>query len=555
MIEVLTDLIQPRLMADIVDKGIAFGDLDYIIRTGLLMVCVALLGVLGGFGCTYFASITAQSFGTDLRSGLFNKVQSFSFANLDKFKTASLITRLTNDVVQVQTVVLMSMRVMVRAPLLCLGGIVMAMLIKPDLALILLVTAPVLAVALTWVIRRGFHLFSKVQRALDRVNTVMQENLSGVRVVKAFVRSDYEKERFAAANNSYMDISIQASRVVGLNVPVMILVLNLSILAVIWFGGIKVNGGSMLVGQIMAFINYMTQILFSLLIVGFMMMMLSRAKVSADRIREVLETEAEIQDREGAVADPVTVGRIDFEDVSFRYSGAGGDPVLRGISFTARPGETVAVLGATGSGKTTMVSLIPRFYEAAEGRVLVDGIDVRERSLAALRGGISMVLQTPQLFSGSVLDNIRWGRPEATEEEVRAAARAAQADAFITQLPRGYETVIGRRGVDLSGGQKQRIAIARALIRRPAILILDDSTSAVDVATEGLIQEEIQKLMAGTTRLVIAQRISTVLEADKILVLEDGRIAASGTHQELIASSPVYQDIYYSQLSREVVQE
>lgn len=542
-------------MADIVDKGIAFGDLDYIIRTGLLMVCVALLGVLGGFGCTYFASITAQSFGTDLRSGLFNKVQSFSFANLDKFKTASLITRLTNDVVQVQTVVLMSMRVMVRAPLLCLGGIVMAMLIKPDLALILLVTAPVLAVALTWVIRRGFHLFSKVQRALDRVNTVMQENLSGVRVVKAFVRSDYEKERFAAANNSYMDISIQASRVVGLNVPVMILVLNLSILAVIWFGGIKVNGGSMLVGQIMAFINYMTQILFSLLIVGFMMMMLSRAKVSADRIREVLETEAEIQDREGAVADPVTVGRIDFEDVSFRYSGAGGDPVLRGISFTARPGETVAVLGATGSGKTTMVSLIPRFYEAAEGRVLVDGIDVRERSLAALRGGISMVLQTPQLFSGSVLDNIRWGRPEATEEEVRAAARAAQADAFITQLPRGYETVIGRRGVDLSGGQKQRIAIARALIRRPAILILDDSTSAVDVATEGLIQEEIQKLMAGTTRLVIAQRISTVLEADKILVLEDGRIAASGTHQELIASSPVYQDIYYSQLSREVVQE
>jgi len=553
MLEVITDLMQPRLMADIVDKGIARGDMTVIIHTGLMMIGIALIGVAAGFGCTFFSSIAAQSFSTDLRSDLFRKVQSFSFASLDKFKTASLITRLTNDVVQVQNFVLMMMRILVRAPLLCIGGLIMAVTINPGLSLILVAAVPVLAIILAFVIRKGIPLFSAVQNGLDKVNTVIRENLSGIRVVKAFVRSDYEIGRFGKVNNRYMEISIEASRIVGTIMPVMMLVLNLSILAVIWFGGIRVNRGDMLVGEVMALINYMTQILFSLMIVGFMLMMVSRAKVSADRIGEMLDTETEIKDGENVSPEPVKEGRVDFAHVSFRYQGAGGEPVLRDICFTVFPGETVAILGATGSGKSTLVNLIPRFYDVSEGQILVDGRDVREIKLDTLRSSISMVLQESILFSGSVRDNIRWGRADALDEEVVSAAKAAQAHDFIIKLPQGYDTLIGQRGVNLSGGQKQRIAIARALIKRPRILILDDSTSAVDVATEGRIQEALKRMMEGTTCFIIAQRITSVLEADKILVLENGAIKDSGTHQELMQRSTLYREIYHSQLGSEAV--
>jgi len=553
LFQVVMELLQPKLMADIVDTGIAHGDLRYIVRTGLLMIGISLVGIIGGWGCVVFSSIAAQSFGTDLRSDLYKKIQTFSFTNLDKFKTASLITRLTNDVVQVQNVVLTMLRILVRAPLLSIGGLIMAITINPGLATILVVTVPILILTLTYVIRKSFPLFSRVQKELDGVNSVLRENLSGVRVVKAFVRSDYEIKRFGLVNDQYTDVGIQAARIVSTIMPVMMLVLNFSILAVIWFGGIRVNSGNMQVGEVMAFINYMTQILFSLMIVGFMLMTVSRAKVSAERIEEVLGTETDIMDRETASGVSIKIGRVDFEDVSFRYEGAGGEPVLRNITFTALPGETVAILGATGSGKTTLVNLISRFYEVTEGRVLIDGVDVREYKLNALRSGISMVLQESILFTGTVWDNIRWGRQDASDEEVIAAAKAAQAHEFITKLPEAYDTLIGQRGINLSGGQKQRVAIARALLKEPVILILDDSTSAVDVATEALIQAALRKLLKNCTSIVIAQRISTVLEADKILVLEQGRIVDFGNHNELIQTSKVYQDIYYSQLGVEVV--
>lgn len=553
MVEVITELMLPKLMANIVDQGIAKGDMEFIVQTGLFMLLIALLGVFGGFGSVVFSSFAAQGYGTDLRSDLFKKIQTFSFASLDKFSAASLITRLTNDVVQVQNVVMMMMRIMVRAPLLCFGGIIMTLTINPGLATILLVTVPVLIVALALVIRRGLPLFSLVQKALDKVNSVIRENLSGVRVVKAFVRSDYENNRFGQENDNYMDIAINAARLIGLIMPVMTLILNLSILAVIWFGGIKVNAGSMQVGEVMAFINYMTQILFSLLIVGYMLVMFSRAKVSADRILEVLNEETDITDRENSSDTPIRQGRIDFQKVTFQYKGAGGTPVLQNITFTAKPGERVAIIGPTGSGKSTLVNLIPRFYDVNSGNILIDGKDIREIKLKTLRSGISMVLQESLLFSGTIRENILWGREDATEEEVVAAAKAAQAHEFITKLPEGYNTVVGQRGVNLSGGQKQRLAIARALIRKPAILILDDSSSALDVATEIRLQEALKKLMKNCTSIVIAQRISTVLDADKIILLEDGKIAAAGTHAELIKTSTLYQDIYYSQLDTEVI--
>jgi ATP-binding cassette subfamily B protein len=552
IVEVVADLLQPTFMARIVDHGIAGGDMGFILRTGALMIGITLIGMAGGVGCTVFASVASQKFSADLRNDLFQKVQSFSFENLDTFKTASLITRLTNDVVQLQNVVLAMLRIMVRAPLMGLGGIILALMINPGLAAILLVIMPLLILALTGVIRKGFPLFNQVQQRLDRVNTVIRENLAGVRVVKAFVRSDYEKRRFGDANEALTAIATKASRLVGLTMPLMFLLMNLGVIAVVWFGGVRVNSGNMQVGQVMAFINYMVQILFSLMMVAFMLMAISRAKASADRILEVLAAEAPIRDPARPAAQAIRQGRIDFQNVSFRYRGGGGAAVLRDLDLTVLPGQTTAILGATGSGKSTLVNLIPRFYDVTAGRVLVDGTDVRDYPLEALRQAIGMVLQESVLFSGTILENIRWGRPEASEAEVRAAAEAAQAHEFISQLPDGYGTVLGQRGVNLSGGQKQRLAIARALLRRPAILILDDSTSAVDLRTEARIQQAL-KAMPGVTCLVIAQRISSVIDADQILVLDDGRIVARGTHRELLQSCALYQDIYQSQLGEEAV--
>lgn len=555
LIVVVTDLLQPTLMAKIVDQGIVKGDLDVIVKTGLLMVGVALFGVIGGIGSTYFAGGTAMGFSTDVRSALFARVQTFSFDNLDQFQTPSLITRLTNDVAQMQLAVLLGLRILIRSPILLIGSLVMAFIINARLALVLLVTVPILALALRYIIGKGFPLYEKAQQSLDQLNTVSRENLAGIRVIKAFVRADYENERFGQKNRQLTDVTIRATRTMALLMPVMMLIINVGLVTVLWYGGVLVNNGQILVGQVIAFTNYMTLILFSLMIAGFMLMMVSRAKVSGDRIQEVLKTETDIRDTGVMVpgAKPGPQGRVDFKDVSFHYQGAAGTPVLRGITFSARPGETVAILGSTGSGKSTLINLIPRFYDVGSGQVLIDGVDVREIKLHLLRDMIGLVPQESILFSGTVEENIRWGREEATREEVEAAARDAGAHEFIVKLPQGYASTLEQRAVNLSGGQKQRLTIARALLKNPAILILDDSTSAVDLRTEAMIHRALKTRHAHCTTFIVAQRISTVLRADKILVLEDGQIAGTGTHTELIQNCPVYQAIYRSQQGQEAV--
>lgn len=546
-IEVIMDLLQPTLLSRIVDNGINAGNIDYIIKTGIIMISVAFIGGLGGFGCIISSTITSQNFATDLRSDLFKKIQSFSFSNLDKFKTGSLITRLTNDVTQVQNIVLMSLRIMVRAPLLFIGGIIMAMSINLKLTLILIISIPILIISVSLIIKKGFPLFTLVQEKIDRVNTVMRENLAGIRVVKAFVREEKEKARFHNANLELTETMINASKLISSTMPVMMLIMNLSIVAVLWFGGLQINAGAMKEGQLIAFINYLTQILFSLLMIAFILMMVSRAKISAERIIEVLETEVDIKDAETARDIEITRGEVIFENVSFQYTGAKGDAVLKNISFKAESGQTVAILGGTGSGKTTLVSLIPRLYDVSSGRILIDHQDIRNYKLNALRKGIGVVLQKSVLFSGTIRDNLKWGNKNVSDEKMIAACKAACAHDFIMSFPEQYDTLLGQGGVNLSGGQKQRLSIARALIKEPKILILDDSTSAVDMETESKIQKALKE-MKGTTIFIIAQKISSVMNADKIIVLEDGEIVAEGRHEELLKTSPIYQDIYHSQI-------
>ncbi|HHU62611.1 MAG TPA: ABC transporter ATP-binding protein [Clostridiales bacterium] len=553
MIEVFTDLLQPTLMADIVDKGIGNGDMDFIMKTGAIMIGVAALGFLCGVGSIVASSHAGVKLGRDLREDVYKKIQTFSFSNLDKFKAPSLITRLTNDIVQIQNIVIMALRTLVRAPLLGIGGIVMVVSINAQLALIILAAIVTLVIIFAFVMKKGLPFFSLLQKRIDRLNAVTRENLTGVRVVKAFVREDTERARFHKANTDLVDVTTRAIRLVMLVLPIIMLVINLSIIAVIWFGGIQVGQGGIEVGQIMAFINYMMIILFSLIMVAVVLVMYSRAKASMDRVWEVLKTQADIQENLGASDEPIKTGRVDFQNVSFRYEGAGGDPVLKNISFTVHPGETVGILGGTGSGKTTLVSLIPRLYDVTEGRVLVDGRDVRDIKLKTLRDAIGFVLQDTVLFSGTISENIRWGKKDASDEEVMEAAKAAQAHDFVTGFKEGYNTRIEQRGVNVSGGQKQRLSIARALIKKPAILILDDSTSAVDMGTESKIQKNLKKILKTTTCIVIAQRISSVRDADKILVLDDGQIVDQGTHDQLIKTSAIYRDIYRSQMGEEAL--
>ncbi|HON72640.1 MAG TPA: ABC transporter ATP-binding protein, partial [bacterium] len=538
VIEVVCDLSQPTLLAKIVDDGIAKGDIDLIIRTGLLMVGVAFIGMIGGVGCTIASSIASQGFGADLRSAVFRKIQSFSFSNLDRFKPSTLITRLTNDITQLQQLVLMSLRIVVRAPLLFLGGILMAVSINSRLSTILFIAIPLQITAFLYLMRKGFPLFTIMQQKIDKVNAVIRENLAGIRVVKAFVREDMEKSRFNSANEDLMNTSIRAFMPIITLMPFIMLVMNLSVVAVLWFGGLLVARENMHVGEIMAFINYLTQILFSLMMIGNIFIFISRASASAKRVSEVLDTEVDIENPANPDTNPITEGEVIFEDVSFSYDGTGEDPVLEDISFTAYPGETVAIIGTTGSGKSTLVSLIPRLYDVTKGRILIDGRDVREIDIDVLRSAISIVLQETILFSGTIKENILWGNEFATDEEVIEIAKIAQAHDFITSFPDGYDTQIGQRGVDLSGGQKQRIAIARALIKKPVILILDDCTSAVDLATERRILRGLKSISRCTT-FIIAQRISTVMNADKILVLDDGRLIAQGTHSELLVTCPI----------------
>jgi len=564
ILEVAMDLMQPRLIQRIVDEGIAQLDMSVVTSTGLLMVGLAIVGAVGGLGCTVFATMAAQGFGADLRHTLFRKVQSFSFGNLDDLETGQLVTRLTNDVTQVQQVVAMLLRIMVRSPLMLVGSLLMAILTSPQLALLLLVLTPLVLVALIWVISKAAPMFSLVQAKLDDLNTVMQENLAGVRVVKAFARARHEIQRFRATNEGLMEQTIRAARTVVVVMPFMMLAVNLGIVGAIWFGGLQVTYGTMQIGQIIAFVNYLTRTLMSLMMVSMLVMMTARAQASAERIQEVLDSVSRIENKAGAMTALAPRGRVAFEGVTFSYDGDGQAPVLKDINFVAEPGQTVAILGATGSGKSSLIHLIPRFYDVTGGRVTIDGVDVRDIEKEVLRRNVGIALQESVLFTGTIRDNIRYGRPDATDEEVIAAAQAAQAHEFISEFPDGYDTVLGQRGVNLSGGQKQRVAIARALLIQPAVLILDDSTSSVDVETETRIQDALEDVMKGRTSpsappstgseqrlrtsFVIAQRISTVLNADKILVLDDGQIAAEGTHRELLASSPIYREIYESQL-------
>ena len=549
---VASDLLIPRLTQRIIDQGIGAGDMGVIVTTSLWMLGAAILAALFALANNYVSVRVGQSFAHDIRSALVRKVQSFSFGNLDRLRTGNLITRTTSDVHMVQMIVMMSLRILTRAPIWILGAVAMLILTSPQLALMMAAFVPVIVLFIVWFARKAQPMFAWVQEKLDRLNTVLQENLAGVRVVKAFVRERHEVERFEGANVDLMDRNIRIMRLVAILLPTMILILNLAVAGAVWIGGATTLAGGMTIGQVVASINYLMFAMFPLMMLAGMLGPIAAANASAGRILEVLEDEADVVDRPAARTLDEPKGRIAFENVSFAYGGNGAEPVLCGVDFVAEPGETVAILGATGAGKSTLIHLIPRFYDPTEGRITFDDVDLRDLQSRSLRAHIGVALQEAVLFGGSIRENIVYGRPDASDDEVHAAAAAAQAAEFIETFENGYETQIGQRGVTLSGGQRQRIAIARALLVKPKVLILDDSTSAVDIETEVRLQDALDRLIGDskhtTTRFIVAQRISTVLLADKILVLDRGRIESCGTHAELLERSPIYREIYDSQL-------
>lgn len=545
---VVADLSIPRLVQVIIDRGIANNDMRLIFTTSLIMISASIISALLAIGNTLFSVRAAQRFAADVRRSLFQKIQSLSFGNLDDFRTGQLLVRLTSDVNQLQMLVMMSLRIFTRAPLMLVGSIGLMIATNRELAMLMLLLLPLILVLTVIFVRVAQPLFLGVQKKLENLNQVLQENLSGIRVVKAFVRRNFESERFGVANSELMDQSIKVAKILSVLFPTMFLLLNVGTVAVVYFGGVQVVTGSMTVGEIMAFINYLLTTMFPVLMLSMMAGQISAANVSAGRVMEVLDSTPDVRDMEGAVTLDAMKGRVVFEDVCFNYGDDCGEPVLHDINLVAEPGETVAILGSTGSGKSSLVNLIPRFYDVTEGRVTIDGIDVRKITKTSLRSHIGVSLQESILFSGTIRDNVSYGRSGVSEAEIIAAATVAQAHDFILGFPDGYDSLVGQRGANLSGGQKQRIAIARALLVQPKILILDDSTSSVDVETEARIQEDLEKLMEDTTCFVIAQRISTVLNADKIIVLDRGEIVAEGEHRELMEVSHIYREIYFSQL-------
>jgi len=549
VIEVAMDLLQPLLMASIIDEGVLAGDQAHIVSTGLTMIGAALIGLIGGVGCTIFASIASMRFGADLRNDVFSKVQAYSFRNMDKLETGSIITRLTNDIVQLQNMVQMLLRVLVRSPLLLIGSLIMAIYISLKLSVIVAIAVPLLFIIMFLIIKATMPLFSKVQGKLDRMNTVLQENLKGIRASKAFVRHGYEEQRFGEANQSFTDYSIKAQTLIALNGPLLTIILNVSIVAVLMLGGREVMYSGFEVGLLVAYINYVTQLLFAISSVANQLVRLSSAKVSSDRVVELLNTSSEIVDI-GTAKQPIQ-GKLEFRNVSFRYDEHTPSYQLQNISFSIQAGRKLAIIGATGSGKSSLISLIPRLYEVSSGEIYVDDIPLRDYSLATLRSQIGFVLQQSLLFTGTIADNIALAKPGATLDEIKVAAKAAQADEFISSFPDGYHTMLGQRGINLSGGQKQRIAIARALLTKPKLLVLDDSTSAIDMRTESYIQHAINDMMKHSTVIIVAQKISSVLDADQILVMEQGEIIARGNHEELLANSKEYREIYQSQLGQQ----
>ena len=559
VVEVVCEIILPRLMAAIIDVGIKYSDMDAILKNGGLMLLLAAIGMAAGILSARMATKGGQGFGANLRNAMFQKIQDFSFADIDRFSSASLITRTTNDVNQIQMTLTMATRMVVRVITMLAGALFMAFSINAELARVLLIAIPVLLLGVGVVMKLSNKLFGLMQEKLDNLNNTVQENLVAIRVVKAFVRAGYEKTKFKKANEDLTQTGITVAMRINLISPLMTIVLNLVTLTVLYLGGSQVMEGTMLYGDLSSFVGYIGQILMSVMMVGMMFVMSSRAVACARRVVEVLDTVPDIRDDPGGYtaglngkredpALPAPQGRVEFKDVSFKYQASGsGDDVLEHINCSIAPGQFTAIVGGTGTGKSTLVNLIPRFYDVTGGQVLVDGMDVRDYPIEELRSRIGMVLQNNVLFSGTIRENLLWGRADATEEEMIQAAKDAQAYDFVMALPDGFDTMLDQGGTNVSGGQKQRLCIARAMLRHPAILILDDSTSAVDSATEAAIRESFAKNLAGTTVIMIAQRISSVRDADQILVLDDGTIAGQGTHDELMATNEVYQEIYNSQ--------
>ncbi len=553
--EVVAEVLLPKLMSLIINNGVANHDVAYIVEMGLLMLAVVAMMMFGGIMGAYFGSKASISFAADLRTDVFAKIQRFSFENIDDFSTGSLVTRLTNDITQIQGVVMMFLRMALRSPGMFVGALIMAFSINSKLAMIILIVIPVLAISIGTIMRMAFPKFELMQKKLDALNSGIQEALTNVRVVKSFVREDHEIKKFSKVNTDLKETSLSAMKIVICTMPIMTLAMNVTTIAVVWYGGNLIIGGSMEMGDLTAFITYITQILSSLMMLSMIFLNASRAGVSLKRINEVLDTEIDLNDDHASQKEKIVEeGRVEFRDVSFAYKLEGGksETVLEHVSFTAEPGQTIGIIGSTGSGKTSLVQLIPRLYDVSEGEVLVDGVDVREYSLKNLRNGVGMVLQKNVLFSGSVEENLKWGDEDATMEEIRAAAESAQADGFVSAFNLGYSTMLDQGGTNVSGGQKQRLCIARALLKKPKILILDDSTSAVDTATEAKIRDCFANELKDTTKMIIAQRISSIQDADLILVLDDGKVIGMGTHEELIKTCEAYDEIYTTQIGSQM---
>jgi ATP-binding cassette subfamily B multidrug efflux pump len=549
-LQALAELYLPTLMADIVDVGVVTGNTDYILRVGSLMLLVAVGGAIFAIAASYLSARAATGFGRDLRSRVFARVESYSLSEFDKIGTASLITRTTNDITQVQQLLVVMLRMMVRAPMMGIGGIVMAVSQDAELSRLLVIALPLIGAAVLIFIRKGMPLYKAMQQKLDKLNLVLRENLTGIRVIRAFNRVDYEKERFNQANLDLTGTAIKVNRIMAALMPLMILIMNITTIAIVWFGAIRIDNGAMQVGSLMAFIQYAMQIMFSLVMVSMMFVMIPRAEVSAVRITEVLQTRPDIVDPEQPEIPYDPKGLLEFKDVSFSYPGA-EQPALANISFTAGPGQTTAIIGGTGSGKSTLASLILRFYDVTCGSILVDGVDIRKMSQSELRAKIGYVPQKAVLFSGTIRENICYGKENATEAEIRQACAVAQADEFISTREDGFDAVITQAGSNVSGGQKQRLAIARALVRRPEIYIFDDSFSALDFKTEARLRRALKKETAGAIVIIVAQRAATIMDADQIIVLDNGKIAGRGDHQALLQTCSVYREIVSSQLSEE----
>lgn len=544
--ETLFELIIPMIMADIIDVGVANGDQAYILERGLQMVFCAGISLVLGIGYARFAALCGQGLGAELRKAEYRKIQEFSFSNTDKFSTSSLVTRLTSDVTLIQNAVSNGIRPLIRAPLMMVTGMILSFLLNAKLALVFFVAAPTLGICLWLVIRKVRPLYTRMQSAIDLVNRMIQENLTAIRVVKAYVREDYEKVKFAQVNQELKSISEKSFRTAVLNMPAMQLVMYTTIICILWFGGKLIFAGEMKVGELTGFLSYVLQILNSLMMISNVFLMLTRAMASGKRILDVLDEEIDLKEDPEATGE-IKAGEIEFRNVSFKYKKEGKKYVLSNVSFHIEPGQTVGIIGGTGSAKSTLVQLIPRLYDVTEGEILIDQIPVKQYPLKHLREAVAMVLQKNTLFTGTIADNLRWGKEDASEEELMKACRMACADEFLLQMKDGLSSQVEQGGVNLSGGQKQRLCIARALLKRPRILILDDSTSAVDTATEAKIREALQNNLADTTKIIIAQRITSVMHADQILIMEDGKLNDCGTHEELLQRNEIYQEIYYSQ--------